>query len=155
MTNISADTARLVYGNMVNLYPSAFVLRWDKKEAFFEGSASISEGVNLALDFLTSKNILIENRAQAEDFLIADNSLIGHLYKVKEKVSEYFSNSSLKLAISSDYENINEPSTLYIEIGTTLSPAEANRALNMLNRNWLFASQDRELASLNFTLSFI
>lgn len=136
--------------------PSAYVISWDEAltKQYIPRSASISSSVNTALDFFLSKGITTEDRAAVEDFLTCYYSVVAHLYETPEKIFHYFGKVPLKLGVFSDPDTGEQPE-LYLEVETALSPEDATEKLSLINREWILASNDQDLMSLNITLRFV
>lgn len=156
MTTLALNT-QIDFRDLTTIAPSSYVTSWDRvldiKYAY--QSASISSNVNTALTFLNLKGITIENTLAVESSLTNYSGIVAHLYEIPEKISHYFESSNLKLGVFSDPDSGDNHEELYLEIETELSPKEANDRLSKVNRDWLLASKDQDLMSLNLTLHFI
>jgi hypothetical protein len=156
MTALTMDR-QMKFENYLGLStPSSYVLTWDRAldQQYVIRSASISASVNTALSFLLSKSVTIEDNTKVEDFLAHYYGIVAYLYEAPNKISQEFGQPTLKLGLFSDPDSGDEYSELYLEVETNLSPEEATTKLSKINREWLLASNDQDLVSLNITLKF-
>ncbi len=107
------------------------------------------------MSFLLSEEIVLENSDKVGDFLRNNYGMVAYLYETPGKIKEYFGEGKLQVGIFSAPDSNDELQELYIEVGTLLSPEEANEKLSKINRNWILISGDQDLMSLNVTLKFL
>lgn len=156
MTALTFDN-NIKYTSSSYISMSAYAVDWynSLSERYASSSASISLSVDDVLSFLISEDIVLENANRVKDFLRNNYGVVACLYETPGKIKEYFGESKLQVGIFSDPDSNNELQELYIEVGTLLSPEEANEKLSKINRNWLLISGDQDLMSLNVTLKFL
>lgn len=154
MTPLTADR-QIIFGTSSSiLAPSAYIRPWEGELSKQYGSASLSLSIADALTHLWLTGVNIEDSMDVENFLANHYGVVAHLYEIQEKVSQYFGKAKLKLGLFFDPDGSEEEAELYLEVETTLSPEEAHEAISKLNREWLIASGDQDLMSLNITLKF-
>lgn len=156
MTTLTMDY-QVGFGGLDSVFtPSAYVRPWSRSltEPLSPSSASISTSVERALTFISSQNIIIEDRLVVEDFLANSYGVVAHLYSIPEKIAFYIGKSQMKLGVFSEPDSYEAPE-LYLEVETDLSPEEANSRLSTLNREWILSAEDVDLMALNITLKFI
>jgi hypothetical protein len=156
MTTLALNN-QIDFRDFSTIAPSGYVTSWNRvlDSQYVARSSSISSGVDTALTFLTLKGVVVENTLAVENSLTNYNGIVAHLYEVPEKISRQFEASGLKLGAFSDPDSGDEHEEVYLEIETKLPPKEANERLSKLNREWLLASGDQDLMSLNLTLRFV
>lgn len=118
-------------------------------------SASISSSTSNAITFLQSQGIVVDNTTAVEDFLTNYYGIVAYLFDIPKKISEYFGDAQLKVGLFTDPDSPDENPELYIEVGTSLSPKQANEKLHKINCEWLLVSKDQDLSAMNITLKFI
>lgn len=156
MTTLALDT-QIDFGYLRTTAPSSYVSFWDRvlENKYAYQSASISSDVDTALNFLNQSGVSVEDTPAVERCLANQSGVVAHLYEVPEKVSHYFATASLKMGAFSDPDSGDDHEELYLEIETNLSAQDANNRLSQINRDWLIASGDQDLMSLNLTLRFV
>jgi hypothetical protein len=155
MTTLAMDYQMGFMGLDRVFTPSAYVRTWNRSlpVPLYPSSASISASIDRALTFVTSQNTVIEDQLAVEAFLANNSGVVAHLYSIPEKIAYYIGKSEMKLGVFSEPDGYEVPE-LYLEVETSLSPEEANARLSTLNREWILASTDEDLVSLNITLKF-
>ncbi len=137
--------------------PSAYEISWEGSllDQFVSHSTSISSTIDKAVSFLLAQGVRVENHTDVTSFLASNYGVVANLYDAVDKVEEYFGNSDLEIGVFSDPEDNDDMPELYLEVSTTETPEEANSILSRLNREWILASGDQDLLSINVTLKFI
>lgn len=139
------------------LSPSAYVQSWNKSliEPYVILSTSISSSANNVIAFSQARKVAVDDPVAVESFLTNYSGIIPYLFDAPKKISEYFGDATLSMGLFSELDSIEDQPELYLEVETALSPEKANAQLSKLNREWLFASNDQDLMSLNITLRFV
>ena len=156
MTTLSLDT-QIDFGYLHTTAPSSYVSFWDRvlENKYAYQSASISSDVDRVLNFLSQSGVSVEDTSAVESCLANYAGVVAHLYDAPERISHYFATARLNLGALSDPDSGDNHEELYLEIETNLSAQDANNRLSQINRDWLIASGDQDLMSLNLTLRFI
>lgn len=155
MTTLAINK-RMIWGSIGNITtPASYSMSWDNSliDQYLPHSNSASSRIDNALSFIQSQGITIENSNIVEDYLKNNYGILAHLYDLPQKINQYFGNAVLNFGAFSD-PDIEEEPELYIEIETSLSPEKANQKLSLINKEWLFSSEDNDLMNLNITLKF-
>ena len=156
MTTLAMDNYTN-YFQLENLQtPSAYERVWNRSltSIFAPSSKSLSTRIDTALSVLQSRDVVICDRLLLEEYLANNLGVVTHLYEVPSKIMEYFGTDEMEIGMFSDPATGESPE-MYVEIRTSLSALEATRQLSLLNRGWIFASNDEDISKINLTLKFI
>lgn len=90
------------------------------------------------IQFLGWFSVTFESRSHFHSFVTHYSELIPLLHKLPDRVSKYFSDGTVSIAIVKSYEDENAIPELHIRIKTSLDYPIAKEKLSEIRREWVY-----------------